>query len=200
VTSASIGAGLLLNVALPSGADAADLHGRINPRDNKWDDSWTTRLGKYRTVFDVSEMDAQPGAGAVPAVMDTYNMVLGTTDADLGFVLVIRHMAVAMLLDDSIWGKYDVGSDLKHTQKDGKPFQVNPFKDLLSLVQKRGVTVLGCQSAMTGYGAMLAQRAKTEIPATRTEVQAGILPGVIMLPNGLYALARAQNVGCGVMT
>jgi len=193
----TLGAGVLAGTALlPSIA----LAGAPVPRaDSKWDDSWTTKLGKYRTVFDVAEMDAQPGAGAVPAVMDTYNTVLGTTDADLGFVLVVRHMAVGMLLGDDIWAKYDVGSDLTHKQKDGTPFKSNPFVKMLSGMQQRGVVILGCQSAMTGYGAMLGQRAKADIAAARSEVQAGILPGVIMLPNGLYALARAQNVGCGLM-
>jgi hypothetical protein len=33
----------------------------------------------------------------------------------------------------------------------------------------------------------------------RDEVLGGLLPGVTLLPNGLYALARAQDVGCGFM-
>jgi hypothetical protein len=31
------------------------------------------------------------------------------------------------------------------------------------------------------------------------ELLGNLLPEVTLLPNGLYALARAQDVGCGVM-
>jgi hypothetical protein len=167
---------------------------------SKWDDSWTSRLSTYRTVFDVAELDANPGPYEVPAVMDTYHTVLGTSDSDLGFVLVVRHMAVPMLLDSSMWAKYDVAADMKRNDpKTNAAFKTNPFMSVLAAIKDRGVVILGCQSALTGYGYMLAQRAKSDVAETRKEIQAALVPGVIMLPNGLYALARAQNVGCGFM-
>jgi hypothetical protein len=193
------GAAALLAAAC-AGATPAATAAAPSAARGRWDDSWTTRLGRHRVVFDVAELDAQPGAGQVAPVMDAYHDVLGTTDAELGFVLVIRHQAVSMLFQDRVWEKYDVGADL--TRQDPKtraPYRRNPFAPMLSSLQQRGVTILGCNSAAQGIGAILAQRAKADVAATRTEVLAALLPGVTLLPNGLYALARAQDVGCGFM-
>jgi hypothetical protein len=169
-------------------------------RSAKWDDGWTTRLGRHRTVFDVADLEAQPGVGQIAPVMDAYNEVLGTSDKDLGFVLVIRHFAIPMALSDAMWAKYDVGADLKRKDPATKEsYKRNPFTTLITSVQARGVTVLGCHSAAIGLAGLLAQRAKADAATVREEVLRGLLPGVILLPNGLYALARAQDVGCGFM-
>ncbi|MEO7455838.1 MAG: hypothetical protein ABIY52_06205 [Gemmatimonadaceae bacterium] len=173
--------------------------GRAAP-SSKWDDSWTKRLGAHRTVFDFAEIEATPGMGQIPPVMDAYNEVLGTTDHDLGFVLVVRHMAVTALLDDAMWNKYDLGADLKHKDPStSAPFKRNPFRGLISLIQNRGVVLLGCNTALMGLGAMMAQREKKEMATVQEEFRKALFPGVILLPNGLYALSRAQEVGCGFM-
>ncbi len=165
----------------------------------KWDDSWTGRLGKHRTVFDVSEYNASPGAYQVAPVMDSYHEVLGVSDRDLGFVLVIRHFAVGMTFSDSIWQRYDVGAEYPQQDAQTKAPVKNPFRKLISDLSTRGVVILACHSAAQGLGAMLAKKAGADAQAVRDEIFSSLLPGVIMQPNGLYALARAQDVGCGFM-
>lgn len=165
-----------------------------------WDDSWTRRLGKHRTLFDVAEMEAIPGVGQIPPVMDAYHEVLGVGDDALGFVLVIRHFAVPLFFGDALWQKYEVGTTLKrHDPKTSAPYVYNPMRPLIEMVQKRGVVVLGCSTAVLGFAASYAQKTKADADSVRREVLAGVMPGVILQPNGLYALARAQDVGCGFM-
>jgi hypothetical protein len=168
--------------------------------DTTWDDSWTTRLGRLRTVFDVADLEAEPGMSAVPDVMDAYQQVLGTTDRDLGFVLVIRHRAIPLFLGDAIWSKYEVAK--KMVEKDpatNAPFRVNPQRALIARLQQRGVIVLGCNRAVTAFIGRTAAETKTTEADVRRDVMGSIMPGVILQPNGLYALSRAQTVGCGVM-
>lgn len=166
----------------------------------KWDDSWTARLGSHRTVFDVPDLEAEPGADAVPDVMDAYHEVLGTADSDLGFVLVLRHHAVPLFFGDAIWAKYRVSEDMKEKDPNtNAPYKRNPQRELVAKLQQRGVIVLGCNRAVSGFIERTAEQAKARSEDVRREVMASIMPGVILQPNGLYALARAQDVGCGFM-
>jgi hypothetical protein len=195
---ASIGASAATLALAGCAANGSGL--TTTPHASAWDDSWTQRLGRHRTLFDVPELDATPGVGQVAPVMDAYHEVLGTSDADLGFVLIIRHMAVPLFFNDELWAKYDIGASLKYKDpKTSAPFKYNPVRPLIARAQQRGVIVLGCSTAVVGFAGMTAQKAKTPVAAVKDEVMAGIMPGVILQPNGLYALARAQNAGCGFM-
>lgn len=166
----------------------------------KWDDSWTTRLGPHRTVFDVSELEASPGLGQIPTIMNAFNEVVGTTDKDLGFVAVVRHHAQPMLFTDAVWAKYDVGAELTDRDPQTKgSYKHNPFARLIRTIQQRGVVMLGCHSATMWYAEGFAQKTKTDMRTVHQELLGNLLPEVTLLPNGLYALARAQDVGCGVM-
>jgi hypothetical protein len=166
----------------------------------RWDDSWTGRLGRYRTAFDVNDLDAEPGADAVPAVMDAWHEVHGTTDRDLGIVLVLRHRAVPFFFSDALWARYDIAQYIKEKDPVTKlPYKRNPRRELVTRLQERGVIVLGCNKAVNGFIGMVAEQEKTTADVVRPVIMAGLMPGVILQPNGLYALARAQNVGCGFM-
>jgi hypothetical protein len=171
-----------------------------SPVKTAWDDSWTQRLGQHRVVFDHSEIDQAPGAWVIPDVMDAYNEVLGTKDADLGMVLILRHLAVPLFFNDALWTKYELGAFIKEKFPDTKKVHaLNPMREHVQTLQKRGVTVLGCNRAVQGMSGMLATKAKVDKETMRKEVMENMFPGIILLPNGLYALARAQEVGCALM-
>lgn len=165
-----------------------------------WDDSWTNRLGKYRTVFDTSELEQEPGAYQVIPIMDNYKEALNAADADMGFVLVIRHAAMALAVKDSMWEKYNLGADMKQQDSRTKePYKRNPLTSTIADCQKRGVTILGCNVAMNGFANRTARKIGGDAKAIRTELFDNLHDGMIMQPTGLYALARAQNAGCGYM-
>ena len=168
-----------------------------------WDDSWTKRLGKYRTVFDVSELEEEgPGPYQVVPIMDNYKEALGATDADMGFVLVIRHGAMAMAVSDAMWDKYNLGANMKRQDDSTKaPFKRNPYARVIAECQKRGVVLLGCNTAMNGFSSRVARGVTGgDAKAIKAELFANLWPGMILLPTGLYAVTRAQDVGCGYMT
>lgn len=166
----------------------------------QWDDSWTNRLGRYRTVFDVSELEQEPGAYQVVPIMDNYKEALGASDADLGFVLVIRHGAMALAVKDAMWEKYNLGEGMKQQDRETKaPYKRNPLSKTIADCQKRGVVVLGCNIAMNGFAMRTARKAGGDAKAIKAELFANLHDGMTLLPTGLYALSRAQNVGCGYM-
>jgi hypothetical protein len=165
-----------------------------------WDDSWTNRLGKYRTVFDTSELEQEPGAYQVIPIMDNYKEALNATDADMGFVLVIRHAAMALAVKDAMWDKYNLGADMKQQDRQANgPYKRNPLTSTIADCQKRGVVILGCNVAMNGFANRTARKVGGDAKAIRNELFDNLHDGMIMQPTGLYALARAQNAGCGYM-
>ena len=169
-------------------------------RPSAWDDSWTNRLGKHRTVFDVSELEQEPGAYQVVPIMDNYKEALGVSDADLGFVLIIRHAAMALAVKDAMWEKYNLGADMKQQDRQtSAPYKRNPLGSTIAECQKRGVTILGCNVAMNGFANRTARKMNGDVKTVRAELFDNLHPGMILLPTGLYALARAQDVGCGYM-
>lgn len=166
-----------------------------------WDDSWTQRLGKHRVVFEQSELEQAPApVWFVSSVMDGFNESLGTTDADLGMVLVLRHRSVPYFFSDAMWAKYDIAKNMKEVDPATKaPYRVNPLREEVQALQKRGVIVLGCGRAVKAFVSRKAEETKADRGVVDAEVRANMFPGVILQPNGLYAVARAQDVGCGVM-
>ena len=165
-----------------------------------WDDSWTNRLGKYRTVFDVSELEQEPGAYQVIPIMDNYKEALDATDQDLGFALVIRHAAMALAVKDAMWEKYNLGADMKQQDRQtNAPYKRNPLTATIAECRKRGVVLLGCNVAMNGFTSRVARRVGGDAKTIKADLFDNLHDGMILLPTGLYALARAQNVGCGYM-
>ena len=60
----------------------------------------------------------------------------------------------------------------------------------------RGVTLLVCNRAAMGLASSLAKRAKKPVEEVQADIRAGLVPGALLMPNGVFALIRAQNAGC----
>ena len=180
------------------------------------DDSWTAKLDgkKLRTDFDAPEINSALALHQANAVMANYRDVVGTPEQDLGLVVVIRHRAIPMAFNDVIWEKYEAGVDLKlKDPTTGEPAKRNPFLNAvkgdkyalvdpstsLQSLYDRGVIYLGCNNAAMGWAYMLAKKAGTKVEDVRAELKANLIPGMTLLPTGIFAVVRAQNVGCSYM-
>jgi hypothetical protein len=177
-----------------------------------WDDSWTHRLGnQHRFVIEGADMDSAPGRVALANdLYSWYHEALGVRDSDMHIVLVLRHRAIPMVFNDVIWAKYNLGDSLKLKDSAGEPVKRNPYfrtdqDDKSSVVraatsiaalQQRGVIILGCNMAVSGYSSQLASRTKSDADTIGKELRANLLPGVILQLNGVYAVTRAQDAGC----
>ena len=184
--------------------------------EGQWDDSWTTKLEgkKLKTVFDAPQVNFALALHQAAAVIDNYRDVAGISEKDLGLVVVIRHRAIPMAFNDSIWEKYNAGVDLKlNDPATGEPAKRNPFLNVakdekkgmvgeaqsLKTLHDKGVIFLGCNNAAMGWAYMLAKKAGTKVEDVRAELKANVIPGMILLPTGIFAVVRAQNVGCSYM-
>jgi hypothetical protein len=117
-----------------------------------------------------------------------------------------------MVLDDPIWARYDfIGKDAKlKDPSTGKDAQRNPFlrsgKDDpdayvwpdggLDALMGRGAIVLACNMALMGFAGIIAKRTKQQVDAVREELRHGLVPGVTLMPSGIFAVTRAEEAGC----
>lgn len=178
-----------------------------------WDLSWVDRItAQHRQVFDSPAISDGAALDKAALYLAGYHEVYGTRDADVNAVIVVRHRAIPIVLADSVWARYDfVGqtTNLEDPTTGGRarrnPFLnarpndqcavVSPDGALDTLIQ-RGVIVLACSLALGGFAQRIADHAKQPVDAVHDFLKRSLVPGVTLMPSGVFAVARAQEAGC----
>lgn len=190
-----------------------------------FDDSWTARVraAKHRAVFDSPEVSDGLGLWQAWLFRRGYRDALGAAEAQAAVpVVVIRHAATVLAVDDALWAKYKLGETRKvNDPVSKKPAERNPYArplpdapkpegnfavmlegqpepNLEGIVRDGGV-VLACNVALENLIGGIARRTTQTPEAVRAEVRAHLVPGVILQPSGVYAVLRAQEVGAVYM-
>ena len=63
-------------------------------------------------------------------------------------------------------------------------------------LQQSGVQFVVCNAAITVYSAVYAEQNKLNAEEVKKDWEAGLLPGVTVVPSGVWALGRAQENKC----
>jgi len=203
-------------------ADAQSPASPQQPRATTYDMSWVDRIkAPHRQVFDAPEIAGATVLHQARTWMAGFTEVYGAKDEEMNAVLVIRHSAVPMVLPDSYWEKYDIASmivegkegDQAVPLKDpttGEPTKRNPFINYkqgdrfwntwpdagIDRLVSRGVIVLACALALRGLTGQFARKDGRTAAEIRDEMFANLLPGVIVMPSGIFAVGKAQEAGC----
>ena len=226
-TAAVLAAGSVLPVelraAVPRSATRA-----APPGD--WDMSWVDRItGTHRQVFDAPEIADGTVLHQARTWMSDYAEVYGAKPAQMSGVVVIRHAAIPMVLNDALWNELDLGRTLAKPNGDsppmtptvlkdpstGEPARRNPFltsslKDGarhaliwpdggFDALMERGVIVLACNLALRRAVGLVSSHDGVDATVARAKVMANLLPGVIVMPSGIFAVTRAQEAGCNFL-
>jgi intracellular sulfur oxidation DsrE/DsrF family protein len=168
-------------------------------------ETWLNRInGKHKMIFDAPEVN-----GGMPVIwprvwLNGNNENYATKDADNSAVVVLRHSAIPIAMQDAVWAKYKLGEVF--SIKEGEaPATRNIFADVMPLplpgtglkaLLASGVQVGCCNVALTVYSAMVAQKIGMDAAAVKAEWVAALLPGVQVVPSGVLAVARSQEKGC----
>jgi hypothetical protein len=187
------------------------------PRADDWDMSWVDRItGDHRQVFDCPEINDATALHQMRTWLGGFHEVYGTTDADMHGVLVIRHSAIPMVVNDAMWAKYELGKTSKSVDPaTGKSAARNPFLNAnvkpgdrhsllwpdggLDTLVTRGQVVLACNMALHFMAGQAADKAKADVQDVYAELRANLVPGVTLMPSGIFAVTRAQEAGCRLM-
>jgi intracellular sulfur oxidation DsrE/DsrF family protein len=176
-------------------------------------DEWFNKVkGKHRIVFDATRPNGL-FPFVWPRVFLVTNGVTGTPEKDNGVVVILRHEAICYAFEDRIWTKYKFGemfkaddpltktTSLRNPFWNTKPgdYQVPGFGNVaigISDLQDSGVMFAVCNAAMTVFSTVVAQKTNTNAADVMKDWTAGLLPGVQIVPSGVWAVGRAQEHGC----
>jgi intracellular sulfur oxidation DsrE/DsrF family protein len=172
-------------------------------------DAWFKKVkGKHKIVYDAPE----PHEG-FPIVWSWVfyktNNATGTPDNELTAVVVLRHSAIPFAMEDKLWEKYKFGEAFKiNDPATSAPAVKNPFyvpeaqmwKDFgiqgIKELQARGVMFCVCDMALTVNAHFTAKAMNANADDIKKEWVAGLLPGIQVVPSGVWAIGRAQEKGC----
>jgi intracellular sulfur oxidation DsrE/DsrF family protein len=161
---------------------------------------------KYRQVFDAPRPNESMPVIWSWALLHTFNK-LKVEDSNVGCFVVLRHEAIPFAMQDAVWAKYKLGEVFKIDDKTTKAPAVRnvvanvkpedlPIPEMaLEKVQARGVVFGVCDLAMTVYSMQLAAAANMKPEDVKKDLVANLLPGIVVLPSGVYGVHRAQSAG-----
>jgi intracellular sulfur oxidation DsrE/DsrF family protein len=179
-----------------------------------WDMSWVARVNRpHRVVFDVTKVSDGDALWQTTSWMQGYTEAEGATDADLNAVLVFRHAAVTMVLNDAMWTRLGVSSGrADSTASSGA--KRNPYLGdaaaapsttpnvhgpmTIHRLMARGVIILACNNALNGQAFTLKQKESISESDAQAQIRASVADGVYVMPNGIFSVARAQEAGCAL--
>jgi len=142
---------------------------------------------------------------------DQYAKVFGGTKSDVTPVVVFRHEAIPLIMDDTHWEHLGVGRDLELKDSKGKWSKTNPFSaaapdaparmkefTLPAFIADGGIA-LACNLAFFEIISQYREKDKLSPEDAAKMAKSHILPGVIMQPSGFFAVLKAQDEGCKYM-
>jgi len=176
--------------------------------------SWVTKLDGIpnKALFDCTEIESGNGPARAGIWEKQYQQALGAKPSDIKTVLILRHVGVALALRQDLWDKFEIGKTekVKAPQTDDTITDWNPALsendrgDKPGAATDRGITgfianggiVLVCNLALQKYVRMF--RSKDGVDGTEAQKRAvaGLIPGTILQPSGVFAAVRAGQAGC----
>lgn len=176
-------------------------------------DLWFNKIkGTHRVVFDATRPhEILPFAW--PKVFLLTNGATGSPLNDCGVVVVLRHDAIPYAFEDRLWSTYKFGEIFKAEDPKTKAFSTrNPFWNPMkgdfkvpgigdveigiNQLQAQGVLFCVCDAAITVYSAVVAEGMGKDAAEIKKDWMMGLLPGIQLVPSGVWALGRAQEHRC----
>lgn len=172
-------------------------------------DEWFKKVkGKHRIVYDAPE----PHEGFPVIWSWVYyktNNETGTPDNDMTAVIVLRHNAIPIAMENGLWSKYKFGERFKvNDPSTNTPALKNPYYipdnemwkslgvDGVKRLQERGAMVCVCDMALTVMSMFAAKDLEAKPEDVKADWVKGLLPGVQVVPSGVWAISRAQEKNC----
>jgi intracellular sulfur oxidation DsrE/DsrF family protein len=176
-------------------------------------DAWFNKItGKHRIVFDVTAPhDVFPFAW--PRVFMLTNAMTGTPEKNCNEVVILRHEAIPYALEDRLLAKYKLGEMFKIMDPATKEpsvrnmfwkpkpgdFSIPGIGNVqigINELQESGAMFCVCNMAITVFSAAIAQGSNTDAAEVKKDFLSGVLPGIQVVPSGVWSVCRAQEHDC----
>lgn len=181
------------------------------PAPGTWDVTWVDKIsGSHRAVFDSPEVSYGLALLRTLVWYKDYAEVYSAKPNDMSAVVVLRHNAIWMVMNDEFWDHHKIGALVKiDDPKTGKPIRRNPFlgptpyadlpPQLADEVLKKVLataTVLACNLAFHDVVDKVKNEAGGDAAKARSMALQHVVPGIILQPSGVFGVTRAQEAGC----
>jgi hypothetical protein len=166
-----------------------------------------TLKGQHRQVVDAyAPNDGFPLAFAFTFLATNGPASTGVVPATA--VVVLRHMALPLALDHTMWEKYKIGQSFGIVDPETKaPAVKNPFlrpkpgvltfdEMAIDRVLASGAVIGACGIALKMGSGKLAKNANVSAEEAAKEWAANVIPGITVIPSGTWGVNRAQEHGC----
>lgn len=177
-------------------------------------DEWFSKVKskKHKIVFDVVKPNGMMPF-AWPRVFLLTNAATGTAEKDSGVVVILRHEGIPYAFPHEMWAKYKFGEVFKIDDDATKAAAVRnafwkpkpgafnipgfgPVPIGINELQDSGVMFCVCNAAMTVYSTVIAGMMNLQPADVLKDWTANLIPGVQVVPSGVWAVGRAQENGC----
>jgi hypothetical protein len=169
-----------------------------------FDMAWLDQMkGKHKQLYDFGGMalavDPRPLRFA-RNFLDTFRDVYRLEYPDINTAVGISGPAFPMNASDRLWAKYKLGERSMITDPVTKrPAARNIFLDdgdiSVKAIQARGAVFWQCNVALGLVAQQLASAFQMPVAEVRTDLIAGLNPGVRLMPSHVMALGLAQERG-----
>jgi intracellular sulfur oxidation DsrE/DsrF family protein len=171
-------------------------------------DAWLAKItGAHKQVYDLPEFNSGSGF-AWARVFYMTNAETGVPEKDVTVVMILRHAGLAFALNDAMWAKYKLGEVFKLDDPATKAPSVRNFfyKQPAGTFPLPGMgidelmasgTLFGaCNMAIKFFGGIVAKQMNMAADDVIKDWTANVLPGVQIVPSGVWAVNRVQERGC----
>jgi len=163
--------------------------------------------GTHKQLYDMPEVNQGIGLVWSWAFLTTGAPAYGLPEKELGVVIVLRHNAIPLAMNDAAWAKYKLGEVFKIEDPDThKPAVRNPFYHMpgafavpdaaLEKLIARGVKVAVCNLAITISSGMVAQKRGLKHEDVSRDWIDAVFAGIQVVPSGVVACNGAASRGC----
>lgn len=123
-------------------------------------------------------------------------------------VVILRHSAFPLALNHAMWAKYKIGENLKINDPETKaPAVKNPYFEpkpgvlpledaAIDRLLARGVVFGACNVALLAQSKSMSGSAGVTADEAAKEWAANVIPGITVIPSGVWGVNRAQVAGC----
>jgi intracellular sulfur oxidation DsrE/DsrF family protein len=127
-------------------------------------------------------------------------------------VIILRHEAFPLALNHAMWEKYKIGESEKINDPETKAVAVkNPYFEpkpgalrndntAIDKLLARGTVFGACNLALRAHARRLSKNAGVTPEEAAKEFAANVIPGITVIPSGVWGVNRAQEAGCTYCT
>jgi intracellular sulfur oxidation DsrE/DsrF family protein len=187
---------------LPAALAAAPL-GAVGPDP----DAWIERVrGRDRLILHAHQK-LDRALVAAHGIRADAQRAYGVPESENGIAIAAHGPAIGGLFTDATWQRFALGERYAPKGPDGKPATTNPFlrpqegvpaEATVPALLERGVVIVVCNVAVGNLARRVTptgERAETVHEA----LVAGLVPGIVVVPNAFVAIAHGQQRGLGYL-